>query len=393
LPIVATNVEFGTKATADRYREQYEEYLCSEDDARLKTVTFNSDTPEWLLEQAELEALETRGEAEASTGQIALSDHERDRIDFSKQRASVPHARAVKAIAAEQGIDDWLAHYDPTLTVEEHRPEMERARQSQAGGRRMDSEEERQAERQRDASRAAQSNQCDHARGHCQNGDPEACEFLRDACGFEQSEIEEFLPDEPDEQNPDKISGKAAGALSRSWGGYRGAVRVLDEALTRLEEEWSHAQGAARAINAIRREHGQDPMHFHALEKVQADLADLVRQAAADCHECHADHSEHDHGGDERESLTDLELTERDAPPEDVIEQDAQRDLEGDRANDQARLAGGEPGEQDAEIEATEEENPGGLMADEREETEETGDTEQAIPDEFNVPEGGQGTL
>ena len=42
---MATEIEFGTKATADSYREEYEEYLCSQDDARLKAVRFSSDAP------------------------------------------------------------------------------------------------------------------------------------------------------------------------------------------------------------------------------------------------------------------------------------------------------------------------------------------------------------
>lgn len=81
---MATEIQFGTKPTADSYREEYEEHLCSEDDARLKTVRFSSDAPEWLIEQAELEAMESRGEQEHSTEQVPLSDHEREKIDFSE---------------------------------------------------------------------------------------------------------------------------------------------------------------------------------------------------------------------------------------------------------------------------------------------------------------------
>jgi len=320
---VATEIEFGTKATADSYREEHEEFLCSEDDARLKTVRFSSDAPEWLIEQAQLEAMESRGEQNNSTGQVPLSDHERGDIDFSKTRASVPHARAVKAIAREQGIDDWLAHYDPALGVDEHRSTFEEITPS--GGRRLDSHEEREAQRRRDAARTAQGEQCDHARGHCENGDPDACEFLRDACGFDQDEIESFLdPDEPKDADQE-ITGKAAGALSRSWGGYQAAVGRLDSALDEVHESWRHAQQAGKAINAIRGEHGQDPIHFEALEEAQAQLADLVRKAAADCHECHADHADHDHDvtADDREDLRDLAGHGADATPMGVSEHTA----------------------------------------------------------------------
>ena len=312
---MSTDIEFGKKNAADTYREEYSEYLCSEDDARLKTVTFNSDAPEHVLWEAGLDAMESRGEEEYTTGQVGLSQHERDEIDFSKGRASVPHAQAVKALAVEEGIDDWLSHYDPTLTVDEHRSTFERIRPS--GGCRMDSHEERQAQRRRDAARTAQSEQCDHAKNHCQNGDPDACEFLQNVCGFEQAEIESFLDPDPEPAGPStsgqEVTGKAAGALSRSWGGYQAAVGRLDTALNEMREAWEHAQQAGKAINAIRNEHGQGSLDFEGLEEAQAQLADLVRKAAADCHECHADHADHDHdvnAGDREDLLCTEYLSE-----------------------------------------------------------------------------------
>lgn len=123
-----------------------------------RALTYYYDHPEELeavyeckreREQAQLEAMKSRGEQNNSTGQVPLSDHEREEIDFSNARASVPHARAVKAIAREQGIDDWLAHYDPTPEVDEHRSTFEGLTPS--GGRRMDAHEERQAQRRRDS--------------------------------------------------------------------------------------------------------------------------------------------------------------------------------------------------------------------------------------------------
>jgi hypothetical protein len=118
---MSVTVEFGSKAAADQYRDDHEEYICPvDDDRRLKTVAFVGDTPEWLLDQARLDAEEGRAERAASAGQATLTEAERDDIDFSKGRANVPHARAVKGIAADHGVDDWLAYYDPSLTVDEH---------------------------------------------------------------------------------------------------------------------------------------------------------------------------------------------------------------------------------------------------------------------------------
>jgi hypothetical protein len=215
----------------------------------MKRVVFASSAPDWLLEQAELEAMETRGEADQSTGQIPLSDHERDEIDFSKARASVPHARAVKAIAAEQGIDDWLAHYDPTLTVDEHRSTLEEIQAS--GGRRMDAHEEREAQRHRDAARTAQSEQCDHAEDHCRHGDPEACEFLRDACGVPEERIDQILDEEEADPEEGDLPGEVYGALMKQWQAFRAGL--------------GDAKRAGAAINEIRQQYGQDPMTFDAL--------------------------------------------------------------------------------------------------------------------------------
>ena len=75
-----------------------------------------------------------------------------------------------------------------------------------------------------------------------------------------------------------------------------------------------------------------------------------------------------------------------------------QQSLGDGRADDQARLAGGEFGDVETEIESTDPapENPGGMMADERGDTTDAPageNTEQQVPDAFNVPEGGQDSL
>jgi hypothetical protein len=103
-----------------------------------------------------------------------------------------------------------------------------------------------------------------------------------------------------------------------------------------------------------------------------------------------------DHFSDQDATDNDVNVTpER----ESVIETDPQQTISGGRASPQARIAGAEQGEVDSEVEqaSTTEQNPGGIMADEREDTSNdgsTGDgTEQQIPDEFQVAEGGQDTL
>ena len=248
-------VEFGGKDVADTYREEYPEHICSEDDARLKTVAFTSDTPDWLLEQARLDATDGRGERAESTGQVGLTEHEKDDIDFSKDRANVPHARAVKGIAAGEGVDDWLAHYDPTLTVDEHRDVMESAA-LEGGGKRLDSDDSA-AEKAGRAARTAQSEQCDHAEGHCEHGDEEACEFLRDACGFEDSEVEALLDIDGEDELPRRIQG----ALSQLWNRYQIGI--------------ANAKEAAASINEIHDQQGRDLETFDELGERQLTKADI----------------------------------------------------------------------------------------------------------------------
>jgi hypothetical protein len=265
---VTERVEFGSKDVADSYREEYAEHLCTDDDKRLKTVAFSSDTPEHVLEQARLDAADGRGEREGGAGQVPLSDHEKEQIDFSEARASVPHAQAVKGLAASEGVDDWLAHYDPTLTVDEHRDLAERAKR-EGGGRRLDQQES--VDDRLGRAEAAVSQECDHARDHCEHGDPDACEFLRDACGYDDEDIETILDGE--QATEEEISGEAAGALGRAWQGYKAAIARLGREIEDALEAKEHAEQAAAAINAIRADHGQDPIELERLEELSDRLA------------------------------------------------------------------------------------------------------------------------
>ena len=129
---MTTRIEYGTKTAADRVRDEHAEYLCSDDDRRLKTVAFSSDTPESVIESERRDAEMGRGERSEGSGQVPLSGHERDRVNFSEGRASVPHARSVKGIAADEGVEDWLAYYDPSLTADD----IDERRDSSAASRR-----------------------------------------------------------------------------------------------------------------------------------------------------------------------------------------------------------------------------------------------------------------
>ncbi|KAA9399667.1 hypothetical protein [Haloarcula sp. CBA1129] len=265
-------IEYGSKDAADAARDRHSEHLCTDDDRRLKTVAWaENGTPEWVLEQERLEAADSRDDGGDDGGQVALSDTERDGIDFSKKRANVPHARAVKGIAQSEGVEDWTSYYDPTLTVDEHRDVMEQASR-ESGKRSADETTDEKAAR---AARSAQSNQCDHARGHCENGDPEACEFLTQTCGYDEEEVAQFIDESQPEQSEQQdlvtvggdeypemeVTPEVAGALRDSWTGYKAGMGQLDDALTEAREAVINSRQAWRAINRIREAHDQEPMH------------------------------------------------------------------------------------------------------------------------------------
>jgi len=304
---MSIGIEFATKATADRFRDTFEEYICPiDDDARMRTVHFVSDTPDHLIEQARAESDEGVALRDDAPGQVPLTDAERDRIDFSKEGVNVPYARSIKALAQKHGVSDWTAHFDSSLTVDEHRQVM-RESGREGGGARCEPDE-RDAERQANAAATEQEEGCNHAHDHCEHGDPDACEYLQNACGYSEDEVSEILAEpEPatgdgpidDDASPlsppEDLDGARVGAYLRSVRGYLNATDAVAEHIDKLRESLEHANDAARAVNGIRTDAGLEPIHFTKLEDANAELTDLVRMVAATCEECHADHSEHGH--------------------------------------------------------------------------------------------------
>ncbi len=270
LPLSET-VEFGSKAAADRFRDDYEEYVCPvDDDRRLKTVALVSDAPEHVLDRAHVEAASGRSERASGAGQVELTDAEKDRLGPFSGNNSYRKAAAVKGIMRAEGVDDWTSYYDETLSVDEHRDLAERAAQSGGGGRRLDAEDSTDDRLGR--AEAAMSEECDHARDHCQHGDPDACEFLSEACGYDDEEVARILDDQ-DGSGEREIEGEAAGALGRAWQGYKAGIARLERELEDALEAKRNAEQAAAAINAIRADHGQDPIELERLEELSDRLA------------------------------------------------------------------------------------------------------------------------
>ncbi|WEL29813.1 hypothetical protein [Haloferax volcanii] len=112
------------KATADTIRQEWPDAVVDGvDDARRAAVTVSGDCLDrWIAEMVSEAASDYRDE-ESRYGQASLTDFEKRCLDFT--RSNVFHARSVKAIAEGNGVGDWLAHYDPELTVDEHRDLLE----------------------------------------------------------------------------------------------------------------------------------------------------------------------------------------------------------------------------------------------------------------------------
>lgn len=293
-------IEFGSMPAADAARDEFADHLCTDDDRRMKTVRFSSETPDSVLEEIQRDADASRGGDQSGPGQAELTDREKRDIDFSE--INPLKARRAKAIFLDEGVTDWLSYFSEDLqTAAEWREKAQQAKRDQQG-QRLDAEERTEEELQARAGRAtrrADQEECDHAAGHCANGDPDACEFIREECGIDPDRVmareDPDPPEMPADTEDGEITGPALGALNRAWGGIHGAVSEAQDHLDALAEEWENAQQAARAVNEIRADHGQDELHIEVIEDLQAELTDFLRKVRADCSECHAYHGDHDH--------------------------------------------------------------------------------------------------
>jgi len=272
---VSFEIEFGAKSDADAARDEHAEWICPvDDDRRLKTVAFVDDTHDRVRDQLEAGAQTGRAERAEGSGQADLTDEEKNRIGPFTGANNYLKAASVKALLRDNGVSDWEAWYDKNLSVDEHRPSVLPEAKQAGGGDRIENDgPDRDADAR--AEKAAAS-QCDHARDHCENGDPGACEFLTESCGLEEEEVSALLSDEPRADEPradeEEISGKAAGALGRAWQGYKAGVSRLDQELSHAGEAKQNAEQAAAAINAVRADHGQEPMEFERLEELSNEL-------------------------------------------------------------------------------------------------------------------------
>lgn len=302
---MATEVEFESKARADKARDDHSQYLCLDDDKRLKTVTFASDTPAGIIDQPEAAATSEKAAAEEPALEaIGLTDQERRQLDFSEDGVNVMKARYLKGLGQRYGLDPFQ-HVDvgEIDAVADARPILERARKSSGTGRGGGAEyddtasEREQRQRQQEAEKH-QSEECDNAADWCEDGDEGACEFLVETCGYDQEEAEKLvegglLSDTSsdteattaqtelvsvggsDGRQEIEVTGAEASALRRSWQGYKGAISSLSEALQTAREDITNARRAIQAINAIRRNNGQGEIEPERLGELLVEASDI----------------------------------------------------------------------------------------------------------------------
>lgn len=169
-------IEFGSRAAANAAREDLPaEALTDEYDRRHKTIEVRADlVDERTLDRVTGMAADSKAHEEQKAGQVALTREEKNRLDFTE--TTVVEARAAKGIFLAEGVDDWLAYYDPELTVDEQRDVAESAAQ-QGGGKRMDAGESA-VEKAARARRRSATELEEHAITGAKAGEEEAIETL-----------------------------------------------------------------------------------------------------------------------------------------------------------------------------------------------------------------------
>jgi len=274
-----------------------------DDDKRQKTVAFVSDTPEDVLDAIRIDAQDSRTEARQTSQSIPLDEDERERISelggFQGRPTTFSWASAKGVFGREGMLDKFrdalgaLTDYDdPAEGAEEwiqNRREADATKGTggASGGRRDAGDVDQRRQRKAgEAAGRAKGEGCDHARDYCEHGDIEACEHLQQVCGYDDGEVETLLGAVDDRDQDDSqqrelvtvggegrfpamdVSRQEAGALSKSWQGYKAAIGRLSEDIGDTRKAIVNARQAARAINGIRESHDVDEMHFDRLHEL-----------------------------------------------------------------------------------------------------------------------------
>jgi hypothetical protein len=123
------SLEFDRLDSANEARKVAGPWLAESDDRRRTKIEVKTTVPPDVL--GLLEWREYRSTPSRRFGQAPLTSAERYHIRLPETDAggaNVFHARSCKAIAEKMEVSDWVAHYDRTLTVDEHFDVYERVR-------------------------------------------------------------------------------------------------------------------------------------------------------------------------------------------------------------------------------------------------------------------------
>ena len=354
-------VEFDSLPAANTARDDWEEYVCPIDDDRRKTqVAFISDTPEAVLDAIEVEAQDARTDSRATSASVELTADERERISdlggFDQTTTTLSWASA-KGVFSREGMGDkfWdamgaLTDYDDPAEgaqswIDDRRnADATLGTGGASGGTRDDGDTDEQ--RQRKAGKAAakaRTQGCDRAHNFCEGGDEEACQHLREVCGYDEDEVRTILGDVDDRAHDDtdqrelvtvgggefeemEVTPQVAGALRDSWTGYKAGIGTLADAVEDAQEAAVDARQALAAINSIREKHGQDEMHGDRLH----DLLDVLDELPAAIPEVTTlAHFQGDDQGDESRGLS----VDRQRVVDDAV--DEPRSLDPSRLDDE----------------------------------------------------------
>ena len=190
-------VGFGARERANEWRDRLEDYvLTGAYDRRHKTVELYPDlVDDVTVSDMVAQAMDGRADSGVTYGQIPLSDHEVKRIrkkkDYTHQDRFT--ARAVKAIAAKKGVNDWTVRFEPNLTADEHIGKFDDVVDDVSG----EVHEDEHGEIARSAHDTEHRRQ-GHAKRACKNGRVEACEYLLERDEATEDELRRWA-DENDE--------------------------------------------------------------------------------------------------------------------------------------------------------------------------------------------------
>jgi len=119
------SIAFGSRDEANRWRDELPEYVRSgRRDRRYKTMdVYPEMIDEMVYSDMCSQAMDSRADSVVTFHQLPLTRGEEKRVrdmgDYEPGRDRLK-ARMVKGVAAEIGVRDWTARFEPNLTPEEH---------------------------------------------------------------------------------------------------------------------------------------------------------------------------------------------------------------------------------------------------------------------------------